>query len=119
MIEERIIHHLHFMEVQALRGSGHSHRNCVTDEMDVVPPCRKLDAQFSGHNTTTAVCGIACNSNFHEGLRLLPAFACTGCPWQRERATRGENVSCSFLQRPPPTLQFPSRCADHPSVRIR
>jgi hypothetical protein len=36
MIEQGVVEHLHFVEVEALGGLGHANGNRVADEMNVV-----------------------------------------------------------------------------------
>ena len=66
MVEQRVVEHLHFVEVEALRWLRHADRNGVADEMDVMPARGQLQAQFRGHDSTSAIGGITGYADLHE-----------------------------------------------------
>src|SRR6266852_7897819 len=65
MVEQGIIHHLHFMEMNAFRSLRHADGNGVADEVDFVPTRRQLETQLGGYHTTPTVCRITRDTNFH------------------------------------------------------
>src|SRR5712692_7305301 len=68
MVEERVVHHFHFVKVDALGGLGHPHGNGVADEVNFVAARRKLQSQLGGYDAASAVSRVAGNTDLH-GVR--------------------------------------------------
>jgi hypothetical protein len=78
MVEQRVIQHLHFVEVEALRRLCHANRNGIADEMNVMPAGGQFQAQFRGHDSTSAIGGVTGYADFHEPSLVgsgIPAWA--------------------------------------------
>ncbi len=65
MVKQRIVHHFHFVEVDAVREFGNTHWDGIADEMDVVTAGGKFQAQLCGDNAASSVRGVTGNSDFH------------------------------------------------------
>ena len=52
-------------------GAAQTDGHRVADEMNLVAARGELDAQLGGHHARTAVCRVACDSDFHDAPRGL------------------------------------------------
>ena len=72
MVEQRIVHHFNFVEVNPFGSLRHAHGHGVADEVDVVAPRRQLQAELGGHHAASAVGGITGDADFHNRVNSPP-----------------------------------------------
>ena len=111
MIEQRVAHDLHFVEMDALARLGHPHRNGVADEVHIVPPGRQFQAQFGRNHAAAAVSGVTRDADFH-----LRGF---GCATRQEDVTRKGETSCLFLRSWAPGSRYSAPSVGRPSARSK
>src|SRR6185369_11329871 len=71
MFEQRIRHHLDFMETHTLVEFGQTSWQCRRDEVNCVTACSEFFAEFRADYSATAVGGIYRDADVHGSLCLV------------------------------------------------